>query len=64
MRLFSIVFVRSHSHGGVGRDGPDQVGDMTVDVPFAFLVDGQTLAAGHYIVAPIDVNHQNIQFAN
>jgi hypothetical protein len=26
-------------------------GDMVVDVPFAFMVDGQTFPAGHYIVA-------------
>lgn len=30
-----------------------RVGDVTVDVPFAFSVAEQTLPAGHYIVAPM-----------
>ena len=31
--------------------GQTRPGDMIVDVPFAFVVKGQTLPAGHYIVA-------------
>lgn len=29
-------------------------GDMIVEVPFAFFVDGQSLPAGHYIVKVVD----------
>lgn len=35
-------------------------GDMVVDVPFAFMVAGQSLPAGHYIVAAVDDSHIRI----
>jgi hypothetical protein len=34
--------------------GQTRPGDMVVDVPFAFVVNGQTLPAGHYVVAAGD----------
>jgi hypothetical protein len=36
--------------------GQTKPGDIVVDVPFAFVAGGQTLPAGHYIVAAMDDN--------
>jgi len=41
----------------IGQTGP---GDMKVDVPFTFVVSGQTLPAGHYIVKNSDHAHIRI----
>jgi len=53
MKLFSIgffvVFVAA-----VAAVGQTSAGDMVVDVPFAFSVEGGSLPAGHYIVAAHD----------
>jgi len=35
-------------------------GDMTVDVPFSFVVSRQTMPAGHYIVQTFDDAHVRI----
>jgi hypothetical protein len=44
----------------VASMGQTKRGDMVVDVPFAFIVDGQTLPAGHYVVAAADDYHVRI----
>jgi len=36
--------------------GQTRIGDVVVDVPFAFSVAGHSLPAGHYIVAPVGDN--------
>jgi hypothetical protein len=36
--------------------GQTKPGDLLVDVPFPFVVEGQTLVAGHYIVTAMDEN--------
>ena len=60
MRLFSMSVCAAILMAASGSVGQTRPGDMVVDVPFAFLVNGQTLAAGHYVVAAIDVNHVRI----
>jgi len=40
--------------------GQTSPGDMKVDVPFSFVVSGQTLPAGHYIVKSFDDAHIRI----
>jgi hypothetical protein len=60
MRLFSMSLCAAILMAASGSMGQTRPGDMVVDVPFAFLVNGQTLAAGHYVVAAIDVNHVRI----
>jgi len=40
--------------------GQTRLGDIVVDVPFAFVVGKHALPAGHYIVAAIDDAHVRI----
>jgi hypothetical protein len=54
MRVFRIAFcaaVFAAMGVALGQTSP---GDVVVDVPFAFVVAGQQLPAGHYIVAEKD----------
>ncbi len=60
MRLFSMSLCAAILMAASGSMGQTRPGDMVVDVPFAFLVNGETLAAGHYIVASTDENHVRI----
>jgi len=36
-------------------------GDVAADIPFPFVVAGQTLPAGHYIVSPVSNSYLRIQ---
>ncbi len=38
-----------------------RVGDVVADIPFRFMVDGQTLPAGHYIVSRVGDSFLRIQ---
>jgi hypothetical protein len=49
------------SSASMGQTSP---GDMKVDVPFSFVVEGQTLPAGHYIVKNSDEAHIRIVGSN
>ena len=40
--------------------GQTSPGDMKVDVPFSFVVSGQTMPAGNYIVKAVDDAHVRI----
>lgn len=60
MRLFSMSLCAAILMAASGSMGQTRPGDTVVDVPFAFLVNGETLAAGHYIVAATDQNHVRI----
>ena len=59
MKLFRIALCAallaaafaSMGQPAVGQTSP---GDLVVDVPFAFMVAGQALPAGHYIVKAVD----------
>ena len=51
MRLFRIAVCGALLTVASATMGQTRPGDMVVDVPFAFDVDGQALPAGHYIVA-------------
>ena len=51
MKLFRIVFCVALFAALGAAMAQTKEGDMVVDVPFAFLVNGQQLPAGHYIVA-------------
>jgi len=44
-----LLAVASASMGQTGAVGM-KPGDMSIDVPFSFVVAGQTLPAGHYVV--------------
>lgn len=50
MRLFGIVLCAAVLAASTAMS-QTRPGDMIVDVPFAFVVNGQTMPAGHYIVA-------------
>jgi len=56
MKLFRIVLCGALLAAASSAMGQTRVGDVTVDVPFAFNVAGQALPAGHYIVAPMGDN--------
>ncbi len=60
MRLFRMSLCAAVLAAASGSMGQTRPGDTVVNVPFAFLVDGQTLPAGHYIVAITDVHHVRI----
>ena len=53
MKLFRMVLCALLMSGGIAV-GQMKVGDMAVDVPFAFHAAGQEFPAGHYIVAAGD----------
>jgi hypothetical protein len=53
MKLFRIVLWAALLATALAAMGQTRIGDVTVDVPFAFNVAGQALPAGHYIVAPM-----------
>jgi hypothetical protein len=58
MRLFWMaVCAALLAAASLGQTRP---GDMVVDVPFAFLVNGQTLPAGHYVVVAAGDYHIRI----
>jgi hypothetical protein len=51
MKLFRIVFCVALLAAMGAAMAQTREGDVVVDVPFAFSVGGQTLPAGHYVVA-------------
>jgi hypothetical protein len=51
MRVFGIVLCAAMLAAASIAVSQTRPGDMIVDVPFPFVVNGQTLPAGHYIVA-------------
>lgn len=53
MKLFRAVWCALLLCGGIAA-GQMKVGDVAVDVPFAFQVAGQAFPAGYYIVAAGD----------
>jgi hypothetical protein len=56
MRLFRIVVCGALLAAASSAMGQTRVGDVVADVPFAFSVAGQSLPAGHYIVAGLGDN--------
>jgi hypothetical protein len=54
MRLIGIVLCAALLTAASAAIAQTQSGDMVVDVPFAFVVAGQSLPAGHYIVKSVD----------
>ena len=56
-RIASCTALLAAASATMGQTKP---GDMIVDVPFAFVVDGQALPAGHYIVAATGDDHVRI----
>ena len=50
MKLFRIAFCAVMFALTVGAIGQTSLGDLVVDVPFAFSAAGQKFPAGHYIV--------------
>jgi len=61
MRLFRIVLCGALLAAASSAMGQTRVGDVIADVPFAFSVAGQSLPAGHYIVAALG---DNIRISN
>ena len=51
MKLFRIVLCSVLLAAMAAAVGQTKAGDVVVDVPFAFLVNGERLPAGHYVVA-------------
>ena len=60
MRFLQMSLCAAVLAAASGSMGQTRPGDTVVDVPFAFLVNGQTLPAGHYIFAATDENHVRI----
>lgn len=56
MKLFRIVLCGALLAAASSAMGQTRVGDVIADVPFAFSVAGQSLPAGHYIVAALGDN--------
>src|SRR5271169_5105493 len=56
MRLFRIVLCAALLVPASAAMGQTRIGDVVADVPFAFSVAGQSLPAGHYIVAAVGDN--------
>jgi hypothetical protein len=56
MRLFRIVLCGALLAAASAAMAQTRIGDVVVDVPFAFNVAGQALPAGHYIVAAVGDN--------
>jgi hypothetical protein len=60
MRLFRIALCGALLASAAATMGQTRLGDVVVDVPFAFVAGKQALPAGHYIVAAIDDAHLKI----
>lgn len=54
MRLFRIALYTTLLVALSASFAQTRRGDTIVDIPFNFVVSGQTLPAGHYIVHPLD----------
>jgi len=54
MKFFRIAMCAALLAAASVAMGQTKPGDIVVDVPFAFVAGGQTLHAGHYIVAAMD----------
>src|SRR5215475_3077560 len=54
MKLFRMVVCAVLLLSGGIAVGQMKVGDMAVDVPFAFRAAGQEFPAGHYVIAAAD----------
>jgi hypothetical protein len=63
MRLFWIVLSAALLAAAPAAMGQTRIGDVIADVPFAFSVGGQSLPAGHYVVAAVgdDIRISNSQ---
>ena len=51
MKYLRMIFCAAVCALAVGAVAQTAPGDVVVDVPFAFLVNGEKLPAGHYIVS-------------
>lgn len=54
MKFFRIAMCTALLAAASVAMGQTKPGDIVVDVPFSFVAGGQTLRAGHYIVAAMD----------
>lgn len=54
MRLFRIALYTTLLVALSAAFAQTRRGDTIVDIPFNFVVNGQTLPSGHYIVHPLD----------
>ncbi len=64
MRLFRIAFYTALLLAASASIAQTKQGDVTADIPFPFVVAGQTLPAGHYIVSRANVDSLAIHDAN
>jgi hypothetical protein len=56
MKLFRIALCGALLAAASVAMGQTRIGDVIADVPFAFSVAGQSLPAGHYIIAAVGDN--------
>ncbi len=64
MKFFPIALCAALLVAASAAMGQTSPGDVVVEVPFPFAVNGQTLPAGHYIVTAVDDSHVRIFNAN
>jgi hypothetical protein len=62
MKLYGILLFAAMFALAPASMSQMRPGDTVVDVPFAFVIDGQTLPPGHYIVA--STNNDRIRISN
>mgnify|MGYP001223020794 CR=1 FL=1 len=64
MRFFGSGVCAAVLAVALGSLGQTTPGDMVVDVPFDFVVNRQTLPAGHYVVVSMNDNEVRISSRN
>lgn len=64
MRLLRIGFYTALLLAASASIAQTKQGDVTADIPFPFVVAGQTLPAGHYIVSPASTDSLGIHDAH
>ena len=60
MKVFRIAMCAALLAAASAVTAQTSPGDVVVDVPFSFAVNGRTMPAGHYIVTAVDDSHVRI----
>ncbi|HLW85252.1 MAG TPA: hypothetical protein VKR60_08575 [Candidatus Sulfotelmatobacter sp.] len=64
MRLLRIIFCAALLLAASAAIPQTKQGDVTADIPFAFVVARQTLPAGHYVISPTSTDSLGIHDGN